>query len=113
MEGKMRSGVLGIVLAGLTMSVSLTAAAPAPAVQQYYPGPGIYCFGYNECAPIAYSRQVFSDAELTNLIGEGSDNCVGSGSQIYISTPQLPSGFEVATPMYVCSSYGPYLPPEW
>lgn len=109
----MRNKVLGVVLAGLTMSVSLGAAAPVPAVQQYYPGPGVYCFGYDQCYPIAYSRQVFSDSELTNLIGEGSDRCVGAGSQIYVTSPQLPAGFEVATPMYVCSGFGPYLPPDW
>lgn len=103
----------GVALAGLTMSVSLGAAAPMPAVQQYYPGPGVYCFGPNQCYPIAYQRDVYSDAELTNLIGSGSDSCVQSGSMIYTSTPQLPSGYEVATQIYVCTEMGPYLPPEW
>jgi len=108
--------MLGAALAGLTLSMSLGAAAPAPAaaVQQYYPGPGIYCFsGHSDCFPIAYSYEVYSDAEHTNLIGSGSDSCVQSGSMIFVTSPWLPAGYEVKTPMYVCSGFGPYLPPEW
>ena len=108
--------ILATALAGLGLSMSLGAAAPAPmaaAAQQYYPGPGIYCFGFDQCYPIAYSYEVYSDAEHTNLIGSGYDSCVASGSQIYVTSPWLPSGYEVKTPMYVCSGFGPYLPPEW
>ena len=108
--------MLGAALAGLTLSMSLGAAAPAPAasVQQYYPGPGIYCFsGHSDCFPIAYSYEVYSDAEHTNLIGSGSDSCVQSGQMIFVTSPWLPAGYEVKTPMYVCSGFGPYLPPEW
>lgn len=105
--------VMSVALAGLTMSMMVGAAAPMPMMQQYYPGEGIYCFGYDQCFPIAYQRDVYSDAAHTNWIGGGSDSCVQSGSMIYVTTPQLPAGYEVKTPMYVCSGMGPYLPPEW
>lgn len=128
----MKMRMLGAVSAGLMMAASLGAAAPAPAAtvpalpmatslaaaavafQQYYPGPGVYCTTPNDCAPIAYSYEVYSDAELTNLIATGQDSCVGGiGGNVYVTSPQLPSGYEVKTPMYVCSGMGPYLPPEW
>ncbi len=109
----MRVKVFAIALAGLTMTVSLGAAAPKPAVQQYYPGPGIYCLGYDRCYPIAYNREIYSDPELTNLIGQGADSCVGSDPYVFITTPQLPAGYEVATPAYVCTGSGPYLPPDF
>jgi hypothetical protein len=107
--------MLGAAVAGLTLSMSLGAAAPAPAaaMQQYYPGPGIYCFGYDQCFPIAYSYEVYSDAEHTNLIGSGYHSCVQSGQMIFVTSPWLPSGYEVKTPMYVCSGMGPYLPSDW
>lgn len=108
--------MLGAAVAGLTLSMSLGAAAPAPApaVQQYYPGPGVYCFGgHDQCFPIAYSYEVYSDAEHTNLIGSGSDSCVQSGQMIFVTSPWLPAGYEVKTPMYVCSGMGPYLPGDW
>ena len=102
-------------VAGLIMTASLGAAAPAaaPAVQQYYPGPGIYCITSQECWPIAYSYEVYSDAGHTNYIGGGSDQCIQSGQQIYVSSPNLPSGYEVKTPMYVCTPMGPYVPGDW
>ncbi len=126
----MKMRMLCAVSAGLMMAASLGAAAPAPAApapivatslavaavafQQYYPGPGIYCTTPNDCAPIAYSYEVYSDPELTNLIATGQDSCVGGiGGTVYVTSPQLPSGYEVKTPMYVCSGMGPYLPPEW
>ena len=115
----MLKNILAATAAGLVMAASLGAAAPAPtaaaaaSVQQYYPGPGVYCFGPNQCFPIAYSYEVYSDAEHTNLIGSGSDSCVQSGQMIFVTSPWLPAGYEVKTPMYVCSGFGPYLPPEW
>lgn len=112
----MRRTILGTTLAGLTMAVSLggAAATTTTATQQYYAGPGIYCFGPNSCYPIAFQREVYSDAELTNLIGSGYDSCVGGhGDMVWITTPQLPTGYEVATPMYVCTPGGPYLPMDW
>jgi hypothetical protein len=130
----MKMRMLCAVSAGLMMAASLGAAAPAPAApavpspmvatslavtavafQQYYPGPGIYCSAdINGCAPIAYSYEVYSDAGLTNLIGSGYDSCVsGIGGTVYVTSPQLPSGYEVKTQMYVCTSMGPYLPWDW
>jgi hypothetical protein len=32
---------------------------------------------------------------------------------IFVTSPWLPSGYEVKTPMYVCSGMGPYLPSDW
>lgn len=107
-----------IGLAGLAMTLSMGAAAPVAgatlAVQQYYPGPGVYCEGGgpNNCAPIAYRHEVYSDAGHTNLIGSGEDSCVGD-SMIYVTSPNLPAGYQVSTPMYVCTAMGPYLPSGW
>jgi len=115
----MLKNILAATAAGLIMAASLGAAAPPPAaaaaasVQQYYPGPGVYCFGPNQCFPIAYSYEVYSDAEHTNYIGGGYDTCVQSGSMIYVSSPNLPSGYEVKTPMYVCTEMGPFEPGDW
>jgi len=116
----MKKRILGAAFAGLMMTAALGAAAPAPAappaaanLQQYYPGPGIYCGNDIGCMPIAYSHEVYSDAGLTNLIATGSDSCTGSGSQVYVSSPQLPGGYDVKTPMYVCTDFGPYLPMDW
>ena len=108
--------ILAATFAGLTMTASLGAAAPAPTapvVQQYYPGPGVYCFGPNDCFPIAYQHEVYSDSAHTNYIGGGYDSCVQSGSQIYVSSPNLPTGYDVKTPMYVCTDMGPYEPGDW
>ncbi|MGO4411016.1 MULTISPECIES: hypothetical protein [unclassified Brevundimonas] len=105
--------VMGIALAGLTMSTMVGAAAPMPMVQQYVPGEGIYCMGRDGCYPIAYQRDVYSDAALTNLIASASDGCTQSGDWVWITTPQLPTGYEVKTPMWVCSPMGPYLPHDW
>ncbi len=107
---------LAVTVAGLTMTAALGAAAPAPAapaVQQYYPGPGVYCFGPSECYPIADSYAVYSDASHTNYIGGGEDTCVQSGSQIYVSSPNLPAGYVVKTPIYVCTDMGPFEPGDW
>ena len=109
----MDTRLFGAILASPLLMVTLGASAPAPAAQQYYPGPGVYCLGPNSCYPIAYSHEVYSDAEHTNLIGSGSDSCVQSGSQIYVTSPWLPSGYQVSTQMYVCADGGPYLPGDW
>lgn len=114
--------VFAAVSAGLMLAASLGAAAPAPAApvvplastmaaavmfQQYYPGPGIYCFtGSTGCYPVGYHHDVYSDAELTNLIGSGDDTCSSYGEYVYVNTPSLPSGYEVKTPIWVCTPDG-------
>lgn len=105
--------VLGVAVAGLMTWTMVGAAAPMPMLQQYYPGEGIYCMGRDACYPIAYQRDVYSDPALTNLIGSGSDGCTQSGSMVWITTPQLPTGYEVKTPMWVCTPTGPYEPSDW
>ena len=110
----MDTRIFGVILAGPVLAVSLGASAPAIAPQQYYPGPGVYCMSFGQdCFPIAYSHEVFSDPEHTQLIGSGVDHCWQSGSLYYVSSPWLPSGYQVSTPMYVCAEGGPYLPGDW
>lgn len=107
--------VIGAALAGLTMFASLGGAAPAPAAsaaQQYYPGyPGVYCSGQT-CWPIIYQHDVYSDAEQTNWIGGGTDTCVESMGMVWRNEPQLPAGYDVKTPLYLCAPGGPYLIPD-
>lgn len=105
--------MMGVAMASLTISTMVGAAAPMPTLQQYYPGEGIYCMGHSACYPIAYQRDVYSDDSMTTLIGSGSDGCTQSGNMVWITTPQLPTGYEVKTPMWVCTPMGPYLPMDW
>ncbi|PIB91141.1 hypothetical protein [Caulobacter sp. FWC2] len=62
----------------------------------------------------AYTYTYYADAEKTVYLGEVSDRgCGQSGSYIYVLRAQVPSPYYDATPIYVCTGGGPYLPPEW
>lgn len=105
--------VLGVAMAALTMNILTAGAAPAPpppaAMQS---GDGYYCEGgrFDNCWPIAYSYEVYSDESMTALIGSGFDSCNGGP---FVTSPWLPAGYVVKTPMFVCAGMGPYLPPDW
>jgi hypothetical protein len=84
--------------------------APMPATSAVVQSEDYYCFGYDSCWPIAFHHEVYSDAEMTNLIGSGYDTCNGGP---HVTSPWLPSGYTVKTRMFVCAGSGPYLPPDW
>lgn len=109
--------IVSAAVAGLSLCVSLGAAAPAPsapaAVQQYYPGPGIHCFAPGQCFPIAYRHDVYSDSSMTEWIGGGEDTCSQSGEFVWVNSPSLPAGYHVMTPSFVCTPLGPWLPESW
>lgn len=105
--------VLGVALAALTMNImtaGATAAPPPAAALQS--GLDQYCIGVGSenCWPIAFYYEVYSDPSMTTLIGSGYDTCNGGP---HVTSPWLPNGYVVKTIMYVCASTGPYLPPEW
>lgn len=85
-------------------------AAPAPAATVVKQSEDHYCFGYNDCWPIAFYHEIYSDAEMTELIDTGYDSCNGGP---FVTSPSLLTGYEVKTRMYVCAGNGPYLPPDW
>lgn len=104
--------VLGVAVAALAMNVMTTGAVSAPPAAAMQSGEGYYCEGgrHDECWPIAYSYEVYSDESMTTLIGSGSDSCNGGP---FVTSPWLPAGYVVKTPMFVCAGIGPYLPPGW
>lgn len=91
-----------ILAAGATPMAATSAAAQSS--EEYY------CIGYGNCWPIAFYHEVYSDPEMTNLIGSGYDTCNGGPN---VSSPWLPAGYAVKTRMFVCAGSGPYLPPDW
>jgi hypothetical protein len=106
----MSVNLFGVAFAGLTMLVSLGGATVAPpaATQQYNEHyPGVYC-GSIGCWPIVYQHDVYSDAELTNWIGGGYDTCTQSMGMVFRNEPNLPAGYDVKTPLYLCAPGGPY-----
>ncbi|GAA0644920.1 hypothetical protein [Brevundimonas lenta] len=62
---------------------------------------------------VAYSYVYYADAAKTIELGYAEDQCVASGSSVYVSSPYIPTAYYDRTPMYVCSGMGPYLPPDW
>jgi hypothetical protein len=102
---------LGVAMAAFTMNVMAAGAAPAPpAVAAAQSGEDQYCLGFDNCWPIAYSYEVYSDSSMTILIHAASDSCNGGP---FVTSPWLPAGYVVKTRMYVCAGFGPYLPPDW
>ena len=97
------SAASALVMAAGAAPMAATSAA-AQSSEDYY------CTGYSNCWPIAFSHEVYSDAELTNLIGSGNDSCNGGP---HVTSPQLPTGYDVKTRMYVCGNYGPFMPEDW
>lgn len=89
---------VGIAAAGL-----LAAGMAGAALAQSYLDPHI-----------AYSYVLYEDAEKTIITGYDSDRgCVVSGQNVYAQRVQLHTPYYDATPMYLCTGMGPYLPPEW
>lgn len=89
--------------AGLAAAGLLTAGIAGAALAQTYLDP-----------QIAYSYVLYEDAAKTIVIGYDSDRgCVVSGSNVYAQRVQLHTPYYDATPMYMCTGGGPYLPPDW
>jgi hypothetical protein len=89
--------------AGLAVAGLLTASIAGVAMAQTYLDP-----------QIAYSYVLYEDAAKTIVIGYDSDRgCVVSGHNVYAQRVQLHTPYYDATPMYICSGMGPYLPPDW
>ncbi|MNH49258.1 hypothetical protein D3C85_828340 [compost metagenome] len=89
--------------AGLAVAAFLTAGIAGVAVAQTYLDP-----------QVAYSYVLYEDAAKTIVIGYDSDRgCVVSGQNVYAQRVQLHTPYYDATPMYICSGMGPYLPPDW
>jgi hypothetical protein len=63
---------------------------------------------------IAYSYVYYADEAKTEVLGYTFDTgCVVSGRNVYAQRVNIPTPYFDATPMYVCSGMGPYLPPDW
>lgn len=63
---------------------------------------------------IAYSYDYYADAEKTIYLGHTFDRgCIRSGSTVRANRVQVPTQYFDATPSYVCTLNGPYLPPDW
>lgn len=89
--------------AGLAAAGLLTAGMASAALAKTYLDP-----------QIAYSYVLYEDAAKTIVIGYDSDRgCVVSGQNVYAQRVQLHTPYFDATPMYLCTGGGPYLPPEW
>ncbi|MCZ4109328.1 hypothetical protein [Brevundimonas diminuta] len=89
--------------AGFAAAGLLTAGIAGAAAAQAYLDP-----------QIAYSYVLYEDAAKTTVIGYDSDRgCVVSGNYVYAQRVQLHTPYYDATPMYVCTGGGPYLPPDW
>lgn len=101
-------------IASLAIAVLASGAAPTPPASAtslaLSSSEDFYCFNFDNCWPVAFSHEVYSDSTMTTLIGSGEDTCNGGP---HVTSPMLPSGYAVRTRMYVCSEMGPYLPPEW
>ncbi|WP_167178557.1 hypothetical protein [Brevundimonas terrae] len=59
---------------------------------------------------VAYNYILYADAEKTVWIGMLSDTCGANGGVI---NPYLPTPYFDREPAFLCTSGGPYLPPEW
>jgi hypothetical protein len=100
-----------LVLSAASAFVMAAGAAPMPATSAVVQSSeDYYCFGYDNCWPIAFHHEVYSDPEMTNLISSGYDTCNGGP---FVTSPWLLSGYTVKTRMFVCAGSGPYLPPDW
>ncbi|QBX37439.1 hypothetical protein E4M02_01380 [Brevundimonas sp. S30B] len=98
---------MAVALGGM----SSAGAASSSGAAQHWPGnEDFYCFGYDNCWPVAFRYEVYSDETMTELIHTAADGCNGGP---FVSAPWLPAGHTVRERMYVCSSYGPYLPHDW
>jgi len=85
------------LIAGLAAAGLMTAGAAAA---QAYLDP-----------QVAYSYVLYEDAAKTVVIGYAADTgCVVTGRQVYAQRVQLHTPYYDATPMYVCSGMGPWLP---
>lgn len=88
---------------GLATAGFLTASMAGAALAQTYLDP-----------KIAYSYDYYADAEKTQYLGTTVDTgCVVSGHEVYAQRVNIPSPYYDATPMYMCSGVGPWLPPDW
>lgn len=100
--------------AGMALSLAgMSSAGAASAVggaQQWAASDEFYCFGPNDCWPIAFRHYVYSDETMSNLIGYGEDGCNGGP---FVTSPWLPTGYTVKERAFVCAGSGPYLPMDW
>ena len=89
---------------GIFAAAGLAAAAVATtAMAQSYLDP-----------QVAYSYVYYADAAKTEYLGETADTgCVVSGRNVYAQRVQVPTPYFDATPMYVCTGIGPWLPGDW
>lgn len=92
----------------LALAIAATAAAtvtfgPAEALVQSSWDPSL----------VAYSYVYYADEAKTEVLGYAWDTCGGSGNNVYVLKPYIPTPYYDETPSYVCSGMGPYLPPDW
>lgn len=91
------------LIAGLAAAGLLSTGIAGAALAQTYLDP-----------QVAYSYVLYEDEAKTIIIGYDSDRgCVGSGNYVYAQRVQLHTPYFDATPMYLCTGGGPYLPPDW
>lgn len=93
-----------LTLAVATAALFTTAVGPVQALALQSWDPNL----------VAYTYVYYADAEKTEVLGYAFDTCVGVGSSgVVVSRPYIPTAYYDQTPMFVCSSMGPYLPPDW
>ncbi len=62
----------------------------------------------------AYTYYYYADAAKTEFLGTVSDQgCEQSGNVVNVIRAQVPTPYYDLEPMYICTTNGPYRPPEW
>lgn len=62
---------------------------------------------------VAYHYTYYNDEAKTQYGGEAYDTCGGSAGNHWVLHPYIPTPYYDQEPMYVCTSIGPYMPPDW
>jgi len=65
-------------------------------------------------AMVAYGYTYYADAAKTEQLGYVEDWCrVSISGQPSVMHPNIPTPYYDATPIFVCSSMGEYIPGDW
>lgn len=104
----MAAAGMAVALGG--MSAAGAAPASSSGAQQWPGNDDYYCFGPDNCWPIAYRHYVYTDETMSELVHFAEDGCNGGP---FVTSPWLPAGYTVRERAFVCASSGPYLPFDW
>lgn len=67
-------------------------------------------FAWSE-ADVVDTFYYYSDPEKTNLVDSVTETCTDYG--VVITQPYEATPYYDQVPQYVCTSSGPYIPPDW